>query len=319
VSDVFALEQLDAAKQAIVNARTIPELKLLKDQFSVMADLAKRQGVELDIQQEIGACRIWTRDKLGKLYTAMPKNGGGRPAKTGNTMLPVSEPTLAELGISKMESSRLQSEAKIPTKTKQEYIEEAKEKGDEVTIAGMHRKAKANVSDKPTYDGDEWHTPIEYVNAAREVMGEIELDPATCETAQAEIEAKHYLTKQDDALSHPWFGRVWMNPPYSMPKIERFIDKLITEFDQGNVTEAIVLVNNSSDTKWFHRLLSRFPACFTKGRVQFWHPSHHSFATRQGQAFFYLGPDWKGEIFSDVFTQFGIVVENVQHKESSIV
>lgn len=36
---------------------------------------------------------------------------------------------------------------------------------------------------------------------------------------------KHYSLK-DDGLISPWFGRVWMNPPYSEPKpwIEKFIE-----------------------------------------------------------------------------------------------
>jgi len=201
----------------------------------------------------------------------------------------------------------------------QEYIETVKESGREITTAGLTRKAKGLVSDKSTYDGDEWHTPIEYVEAAREVMGGIDLDPATCETAQAEIQASHYLTKRDDALQHPWLGRIWMNPPYSYPKIEQFVDKLIAEYEQENVIEAIVLVNNSSDTGWFHKLLSRFPACFTKGRIQFWHPQHPGFGTRQGQVFFYLGSGWKNDLFSDVFSQFGIMVKNVKHQESEVV
>ena len=317
MSDGFALEKLNIAQRAIAEVRTVPEAKLLLDQFSAMADLAKRQKVELAIQQDISACRLWTRRKLGELIEAMPKNNGtkgqGRPKLGGDTMSPPKDdtPTLADVGISKKESSRLQAAAQIPAPVIEEYIEECKDDDTEITAAGLQRKAKALTSDKPNYDGDEWHTPTEYIDAAREVMGDIELDPATCETAQEKVQAVHYLTKDDDALEHDWFGRVWLNPPYSYPTVERFIDKLIAEFDSGHVPEAIILVNNSSDTKWFHKLLGRFPACFTKGRVQFWHPSHSSFATRQGQVFFYLGPGWKAGVFVDVFSRFGIVVGRV--------
>ena len=40
------------------------------------------------------------------------------------------------------------------------------------------------------------------------------------------IPAKQYFTKADDALSQPWHGRVWMNPPYSQPNlwVRRFIE-----------------------------------------------------------------------------------------------
>lgn len=36
---------------------------------------------------------------------------------------------------------------------------------------------------------------------------------------------KHYSLKED-GLTSPWFGRVWMNPPYSEPKpwIDKFIE-----------------------------------------------------------------------------------------------
>jgi len=315
MTDVFALEKLNIARQAIAEAKTLPDIKQLLDTFSMMAEYAKRQRFELEIQNDIAECRIWTRRKLGAMLKKMPKNtgaqghiqehlsGGSRPEP------PVDNPpTLDDLGISKAESSRVQAEVEIPEKVVTEYMEEARDRREEITTVGLERKAKALVSDKPTYDGDEWHTPTKYIKAAREVMGDIELDPATCATAQEKVQAKHFLTKEDDALLHPWFGRVWLNPPYSMPKIERFVDKLLSEFEGGNVIEAIMLVNNSSDTKWFHKLLSRFPACFTSGRVKFWHPAHKSFAARQGQTLFYLGPEWKAEIFLSVFSRFGIVV-----------
>lgn len=172
------------------------------------------------------------------------------------------------------------------------------------------RVIRGNVSDDPNYDGDEWHTPLECIEAAREVMGGIDLDPATCLSAQEKVQAGEFFTKVDDGLTRPWFGRVWLNPPYSYPLIERFVDKLIAEYDAGNVTEAIVLTNNSSDTMWFRKLSTRFPACFTTGRLKFWHPSHDDFAARQGQTFFYLGPNWKGEIFASEFSQFGVVMRN---------
>ena len=171
------------------------------------------------------------------------------------------------------------------------------------------------ISDTPGYDGDEWYTPQEYVDAVREVMGEIDLDPATCEAAQEQIQAKHCFTKDDNGLDHPWIGRVFLNPPYSMPLVEQFTGKAISEYDAGNAEEAIVLVNNCTDTRWFHKLLDRFPACFTSGRLQFWRPDHGNFSARQGQVFFYLGPHWKGEVFASVFSQFGIVVGKYDDRE----
>lgn len=168
------------------------------------------------------------------------------------------------------------------------------------------KKYGGPTSGRDDYSSDDWHTPTQYIEAAREVMGRIDLDPATCETAQAVVQADAFFTKEMEGLDRRWHGRVWLNPPYSMPSIAYFVAKVLDEYDQGHISEAIVLVNNSSDTKWFHRLLDRCLACFTAGRVQFWHPDYKTFATRQGQTFFYLGQNQ--DKFKGVFSQFGIVV-----------
>lgn len=163
------------------------------------------------------------------------------------------------------------------------------------------RPENLHVSD----DSYEWYTPSEIIGAARLVMGEIDLDPASSPDAQKIIKAGQYYTKEIDGLKQPWFGRVWLNPPYCMPDIENFVDRVIFDYQTSNIESAIILVNNSTDTAWFHRLiLSTKMACFTKGRVKYWGP--HATQARQGQAIFYFGnnPDY----FTEIFNQFGVVV-----------
>ena len=40
------------------------------------------------------------------------------------------------------------------------------------------------------------------------------------------VPCNHYYTQEDDGLTQPWHGRVWMNPPFSNPTpwINRWID-----------------------------------------------------------------------------------------------
>lgn len=170
----------------------------------------------------------------------------------------------------------------------------------------LPRTAATPLSATPGYDGDEWYTPAEYLDAARTVMGDIDLDPASCAAAQKVVGAAQFFTKEDDGLAQEWRGRIWLNPPYSTALAPRFIDKLCAEYDAGRLDEAVVLVNNATDTAWFHNLLGRFPACFLRKRVPFWRPGHSGGGARQGQVIFYLGP--KVGAFWRVFSPLGVVV-----------
>jgi len=162
------------------------------------------------------------------------------------------------------------------------------------------------VSASPDYDGNEWYTPVEYLDLARQLMGAIDVDPASCDWAQDRVKATVYYTKDTDGLSRDWPGSVWLNPPYSFPEVEQFTAKLQQQYEQGITTEAVLLVNNCTDSDWFQQLLQLFPVCFTNGRIKFERPGVDKFATRQGQAFFYLGTDVLG--FADIFGAVGTVL-----------
>jgi len=159
----------------------------------------------------------------------------------------------------------------------------------------------------PDYDADQWYTPAHVVESVRDVLGSIDVDPATSGPAQDVVQATEYYTKDDDGLTKPWIGNVFCNPPYSQPLIGQFTEKLLGEFESGRTTAAVYLVNNCTDAAWFHTLLAQFPCCFTKGRISFEHPERDSLATRQGQAIFYLGSNLPR--FITVFSKEGIIVE----------
>lgn len=161
------------------------------------------------------------------------------------------------------------------------------------------------ISSSDGYDSDEWYTPSDYLEAAREVLGGFDLDPASCEHAQQRVKAARFYTKDDDGLTKKWIGRVWLNPPYSQPAATRFAEKLIAEFQAGNVTSAIVVQNASTDTGWFHALAKLGAICLTRGRINFDREDGRSSQNRYGQAFFYFGKD--EQRFEDVFSKFGLV------------
>jgi phage N-6-adenine-methyltransferase len=153
---------------------------------------------------------------------------------------------------------------------------------------------------------NEWYTPAEYIEAAREVLGTIDLDPASSDIANQTVQAKHYFTAEVDGLAHEWSGRIWMNPPYAGELIGQFTSKLMQHYDEGKIEAAIVLVNNATETKWFQEMAQEASAvCFPRGRVRFLDPKGQPGAPLQGQALLYFGANVDG--FKAAFNQFGVV------------
>ena len=142
----------------------------------------------------------------------------------------------------------------------------------------------------------EWYTPPHYVNLAREVLGGIDLDPASSPTAQTWIQAARYFTEADDGLSHEYHGRVWLNPPYGVERGKSrqalWAEKLEAEYLAGRVAAAVLLVNSTHGYSWYERLWSRWPVCLAQHRICFLRPDGTSGGpAKRGQTFVYFGPN----------------------------
>lgn len=136
----------------------------------------------------------------------------------------------------------------------------------------------------------EWYTPLWILEGVRAVMGDIDLDPASCEAAQMLVRAKSYYTMADDGLAHEWFGRVFMNPPYARYMVTAWADKFVVERYLGHISEGMVLCNNATETIWFQTLAANCNAlCTIRSRVKFWGAGTASNVGLQGQALLYYG------------------------------
>jgi ParB family chromosome partitioning protein len=191
----------------------------------------------------------------------------------------------------------------------------------EAVRTGTVKQQAADIRNHRTRNAgnDEWHTPSKFLEAARSVLGDIDVDPASNAIAQKAVRAAVYYTKNHTGLDKEWVGRVWLNPPYSTKLITTFVDKLLAERACGNTTAALLLVNNETEVGWFQKALANATAiCFPNKRIRFLQPNGkpREHGPLQGQTFFYFGPDTA--LFAKVFGEFGaVLMGNVAAKEAA--
>lgn len=237
----------------------------------ILAEKAKeRQGERTDIVQKSAPSYGKTRDELA-------------------TIAGVSHDTIAK--VEKIELSASE-DVKAQVRSGEMSVNQAYQ-----AAIGENKPHVSNNSGE-----NEWYTPIEFINAAREVMGSIDLDPASCEAANKTVQATKIFTINDDGLKQHWRGNVWLNPPYASDLIGKFADKVAES--KNDIQQAIILVNNATETGWFNTLISVASAVvFPKSRVKFYMADGKTGAPLQGQAFIYVGDN--PQRFLDVFKAFG--------------
>lgn len=177
----------------------------------------------------------------------------------------------------------------------------------------------------------ELYTPPEIIQAARTVLGEIDLDPASSEIANQRVKAKRIFTKADDGLHQDWRGNVWMNHPWGaretackknckkkacvkrgyhldkeLPGNAAWINKLVNEYERGNVDQALCITYASTGEAWF-KPLKRYPLCLLDGRTSFYTPEGIKLnQNTKGCSVAYLGKNISAFIKS--FSEFGGVM-----------
>jgi hypothetical protein len=225
------LSLYENARHALAEAKRIDEVKLIRDKAMALQEYGRRakdkrligDAKELQMHAEERAGELLAERKAAGLE-AKGTRGAGRPALGGSDRKPPkAQPTLSDLGIDKKLSVRAQKYAKLakadPAAFK-ELVEHEVSKAAKIASDG----AAPNRTSLTKFE--QWFTPGLHVELAREVLGGFDLDPASHPAAQERIRAKQFLTPEDNGLAHEWHGRIWLNPPYTQPAIERFVDKL---------------------------------------------------------------------------------------------
>lgn len=153
----------------------------------------------------------------------------------------------------------------------------------------------------------EWYTPPHIISRARIVLGHIDLDPASNATAQGWIGAREYYDGDHilSGLARPWFGRVWLNPPFDATPA--WVDRLSAAYEAGEVVAALLLVNSAPGYVWWEALTRARPVVMLRERLRFHRPDGlpggHA---KKGQTIAYYGADVAR--FADTFRDLGRVL-----------
>lgn len=159
---------------------------------------------------------------------------------------------------------------------------------------------------------NEWYTPAKYIEAARSVMGSIDLDPASCELANQTVRAARYYTQEDNGFACEWSGNVWLNPPFGKTRNQSnqglFVKRLVREYEAGHVSQAILLITPKSTCSYFEPLWD-YPICFADHHVKFHRPGGAIKDQMFGVCFVYLGDNEAR--FIRIFSKFGRIAKAV--------
>jgi hypothetical protein len=134
---------------------------------------------------------------------------------------------------------------------------------------------------------DEWYTPHYVLEGVKHLLGgDITLDAFSSEEANKVVQAKFYFSKENSALKHNWFGRVFMCPPHSEKQTEEIITHAIKQL---TVVEALVaLTPIAPNAMWYKRLSAAMKVKYNTNLPIIFKNAYGD-TTKQKQTIFYYG------------------------------
>ena len=172
-----ALTKYDAARQALQVASSVDEVKDIRDKAEALAAYA-RQAKDTSLVKWATEIKVRAERRAGQMLADMGIKPGNPQLSNDTTIAP----TLAEIGISKDQSSRWQKLAGVPADQFEQAIAVAKDAAGEVTTAALLRVEKANrepVATKEAAKPVEPHLPIQEDQPT--IFGDVYLDALTAE------------------------------------------------------------------------------------------------------------------------------------------
>lgn len=142
-----ALIHFTQARQALQLAKTIDEVKAVRDGAERLRLYLKQSKESLEMQNDAAEIGLRAERRAGEMLREGKENGdrqgqgGDRKSNNHNERL-ISAPTLKQIGITQNQSTRWQSIANIPEEQFEHAIGQAKIAGQELTRTMLHKIAK---------------------------------------------------------------------------------------------------------------------------------------------------------------------------------
>lgn len=149
-----SLTKYEAARTALAEAHRVDEVKDIRDKAEAMAAYA-RQAKDNELIQYATEIKVRAERRCGELLArterARPEDNLRRGPKSNDA---TTGPTLAQMGLTKDESSRYQQLAAMPAEHFETAVATAKATAGEVTTAFMLREAKRHAPPKKLSQAD---------------------------------------------------------------------------------------------------------------------------------------------------------------------
>lgn len=134
------LTRFDAARIALAEARSIDDVKAIRDQAEALRLYAKQAGESLEMQNDIAEIKLRAERRAGEILREMGRGQGKRDETYHRGRFAPLK--LADLGLSYNQSSRWRIEASVPEEVFEHHVATVKARGDELTSVGLLRIAK---------------------------------------------------------------------------------------------------------------------------------------------------------------------------------
>ncbi len=106
----------------------------------------------------------------------------------------------------------------------------------------------------------EWYSPQWIFH---ELGLQFDLDPCSPHDMQTAVPARVKYTIFDNGLTSPWFGLVWLNPPYG-PDVSLWMQAMLSH------NNGVALVFSRTDATWFQQAMrAAQTTLFLSGRIAF--------------------------------------------------